>query len=124
MSENQHSFLDVETTLVSWLGELLSVPVYLEAPEEMPERFITVERVGGSSSNMVVDRPTVAIQTWAPTRIAAGLLANDVASAVALMPKEIQRITRATVSSYENYPLKQDETTIPRYQVTIDLVTR
>jgi hypothetical protein len=96
----------------------------MEKPEEPPERFITVERIGGSTSHIVVDRPKVAIQAWATTRLDAGLLANQIKSAVTLMPTEIPRVTRATMSSSENYPATHEEQTIPRYQIIVDLVTK
>jgi hypothetical protein len=124
MLNSQHSFLDIETTLVSWLSEVLCIPTYLGVPDEAPERFITVERIGGATTNIVVDRPIVAIQAWALTRMDAGLLANNIASVVALMPREIPRITKATVSSHHHLPLEEEEESLFRYQVVIDLVTR
>lgn len=63
-------FPDIEQLLVDWLTEHLpeygyTVPVSTQIPDERPESFVTVPRVGGPRRNLVVDSPTISCDSYA-----------------------------------------------------------
>ena len=67
---------DIETQIVQWLAaqsELAGCPVSLDVPAQRPERFITVERVGGAETRFI-DTVLLAIQCWAGSRVKEGTL--------------------------------------------------
>ena len=114
----------METTLTLWLGarpELDGINVSMDVPPERPDKFVTVERTGGgASTHGLVDRPTLAIQCWAGSRVEASDLAETVADLLRESPS-IPQVKRCTINSISNFPL--DETT-PRYQIVADMVTQ
>ncbi|MCH9275675.1 hypothetical protein JS533_005225 [Bifidobacterium amazonense] len=110
---------NIETQLVQWLSrqpELEGCPVSLDAPERRPERFITIERVGGAETRFI-DTPTLAVQCWAGSRVKAAQLA-DLTKSVLERAWAMPNVARIDVQSTINFPL--DEST-PRYQITVDL---
>lgn len=59
--------MGIEAIMVGFLnGAGLPAPAAAVAPEEWPASFYTVERTGGAG-DFRMDRPTVAVQAWAPT---------------------------------------------------------
>lgn len=63
----------IEKVLLDYLGTALSVPVYMEVPEEPPERYVLLEKTGGSRENHI-ESATFAIQSYAESLYeAAGL---------------------------------------------------
>lgn len=55
----------------------LGVSAHAQVPEDRPDAFITVERTGGMSDRFL-DRATLAVQVWAPTRARTLALTEDV----------------------------------------------
>lgn len=58
--------MDIETTIVQWLNadpELEGIPASLSVPRDRPDRFVTVERVGGMEGPYR-STPIVAVQAW------------------------------------------------------------
>lgn len=55
--------------IVALLTANLQVPVSTKIPDTRPERFITVQRVGGSMRNLVTDRVQLAVQAWAESEV-------------------------------------------------------
>lgn len=110
---------NIETQLTQWLSrrpELAGCPVSLDVPEHRPERFITIERVGGAETRLI-DMPTVAIQCWAGSRVKAAQLADLTKSALE-QAWQLPNVARISIQSTINFPL--DEST-PRYQITAEL---
>lgn len=68
--------MGIEETLVAFLNAAgLPARAGAKAPAEWPASFYTVERTGGAG-DFRADRPTVAVQAWAPTLAEAqGLIA-------------------------------------------------
>lgn len=112
--------INIETELRKWLTGRLSASVHTEVPNPRPSSFITLERTGGTSDSVILDRPTIAIQCWAATRKEASDLAYEVDALIAQMI-EHPNISQARRASFYNFPdLKSGN---PRYQVVISLVT-
>ena len=64
---------------------LLSVvasPAASDVPSTMPTAFTRVSRVGGSRVNVVQGRPSLLIECWAPTKLAAQSRAFDAWAAI------------------------------------------
>lgn len=112
---------DVERELVEWLPKKVGVPCAADVPDPRPERFVTVERTGGDTS-LGVDRPLLAVQAWAGSRLDASRLASAVATALVLDSWEIPQVCRCRVTSTYNFP--DPESRQARYQLDVEMVTR
>ncbi|NEG54758.1 hypothetical protein [Bifidobacterium platyrrhinorum] len=111
--------LSIETTLVQFLNrqpELTGIPVSTDVPPQRPERFVTVERVGGDETPFT-DHPMLAIQCWGTSRMQASFLAQRVKTLLERATR-IPAVARVRIESTLNDPL--DEHT-PRYQITAEL---
>lgn len=106
----------VTEQFVAWLsGEGYATSTYPKA--DAPDEFVTVERTGGGTADMV-DYPTVAIQTWAPTEARAEEMAVSIRNA--LMTRSRPRgIAKVNVNSGP-YPFWDEDTRCPRYQLVLD----
>lgn len=114
--------IDVEEEIIEYLGENLECEAYAEVPNPRPERFVTVERTGGHlTDNGAIDRPTVAVQTWAESRSEAASLAAKVAQLLLVMPYETVNVMRCECNSLYNFP--DPDSRQSRYQGIYDLVT-
>ena len=112
-----------EYELVQWLSrqpELKNIPVSSQPPAERPNRFITVERTGGSQDTLT-DAPSLAIQCWARSEVEAAWVSELVMTIVFPRVYELPDVAKFTVGSVYSYPL--DETQ-PRYQLTVSAVVQ
>lgn len=111
----------IEALIVDWLnldpgpwGE-----ASMDVPADRPDRFVTVERVGGPEG-YVTGSPLLAVQVWAKYRFEAAdhaeQLMRRLRSAVSL-----PWIARVTVSSIHNFP---DGSGQARYQISVEMVTK
>lgn len=108
-----------EAYLVAWLNaqKALGVPASLDVPTSPPSEYVTVERVGGSSTPYS-DSPVLAVQCWAATRLRAAMLADRVRG---LLHEELPfapPVRRVAVTGCVNFPLNEMR---PRYQITVEL---
>ena len=112
---------DVIEALRAWLSAATGLGVYAAPPEERPDSFITIERVGGGAERGR-DLPSLAIQTWAPTEAEAYELALEVRDLIMWnAAMEVASIAGSEVGSI--YLLPDPESRTSRYQVDVDLVT-
>ncbi|MGE8691837.1 hypothetical protein [Bifidobacterium bifidum] len=96
--------------------ELDGIPASTDVPAARPERFVTVERVGGAETPFL-DKPLMAVQCWAATRMQASNLAQTVKHALErawLLPQ----VAAVRIESTVNHPLGEST---PRYQITVEL---
>lgn len=70
------SFPDVESRHVAWLTPIAAVDVVTEVPAERPAEFVRCWVTGGSAQQRVLDRPTMTVQAWALTAVAAAAIAT------------------------------------------------
>lgn len=110
--------MKIEAYLVSHLSEAVGYTVRADVPNPRPERLVTVSRTGGGSDSTVLDRPTVAVQCWAPTRSEAADMALEVESVMDALP-ETPWCTRSEKNSDYYFPGEGGE---PRWQLVYDLV--
>lgn len=108
----------IETIVRSFLKEKLSVEVYMEEPEEIPDSYVILERTGGGSSNGLKSA-TIAIQSYAQS-LADACLLNE---AVKLALEDIDNqdpISNAELNS--DYNFTDTETKRYRYQAVYDFL--
>lgn len=109
--------MNIEAKIVSYLNEN-GFETYADVPNPRPKAFVTVERTGGTSDSVVLDRPTVAVQAWAATRYEASELMLAVDACMAEIATESD-VTSCRRNSMYNYP----DGSQARYQAVYDLVT-
>lgn len=108
----------VESIVRNFLKEKLSVEVYMEEPEEIPESYIIIEKTGGGYSNGIKSA-TIAIQSYAKSLADACLLNEEVK--LALEDIDTQNpITKAELNS--DYNFTDTETKRYRYQAVFDFL--
>ena len=90
---------------------------YANVPADPPTEFVTVERTGGSVTDLV-DHPSLAIQCWAATDEAAERLANVVRAQIVTGTRP-HGVTRVDVNSGP-YRFYDEYTRCPRYQMALD----
>lgn len=105
--------MNIEAAIIGGLNEALTVGVYADVPKTRPDSFVTVERTGGSRDYYgLIDRPTIAVQSWAETRYKASQLANDVDKAMHALVGS-NGITNVETNTITNFPSTDG---VPRYQ--------
>ncbi len=107
----------IEIIVREHLNNLLDAPVYLEIPDDAPEKYVTVEKTGSSAENHILSA-TLAIQSRADSMYEAAALNEKVKAA---MKRIVERdeICRSTLNSDYNFT---DVTTKKyRYQAVYDL---
>lgn len=99
------------------LGHAAYANVPADEDESVPQEFVTVERTGGSVTDLV-DHPSIAIQCWAATDEAAEHLANVVRTQLVTGTRPTG-VTRVDVDSGP-YRFYDEYTRCPRYQMALD----
>ena len=71
----------IEKVIFDYLNSTLSVPVYMETPEEKNEKYVILEKIGGGNEDFIKNA-TVAIQSHAKSMEEAAKLNEEVKSAM------------------------------------------
>ena len=109
----------ITEAFVSWLASLgYAASTY---PPNDKTEFVTVERTGGGTGDLV-DHPTIAVQTWAPTETRAEEMANAIRYA-ALTGARPNGVASINVNSGP-YRFYDEDTRLPRYQTVLDCTAR
>ena len=103
----------------AFVSHLLSLgyAAYANVPADPPAEFVTVERTGGSVTDLV-DHPSLAIQCWAATDEAAERLAHVLRAQIVCGARPFG-VTRVDVNSGP-YRFYDEYTRCPRYQMALD----
>ena len=109
----------VVSAFIQWLNSL-GFDAHSYPPNDSTE-FVTVERTGGGVVDMV-DRPALAIQTWAQTETRAEDMANAIR--YALLTGELPGGVHSVSINTGAYRFYDDETRLPRFQLYIDVVSQ
>ena len=113
---------DYERLVVDYLNGLgLPAKAYYDVPRDRPVSFIIVLRTGGGHREIVMERPSFAIDCWAKTRRGAEELARSVQDAMQAMPEAVDNVFGCTVDSVYRNP--DPDTGTPRYSITLQLDT-
>lgn len=108
----------IEKIVLDHLSTVLSVPVYLEIPENPPNNFVLVEKTGSSRANQV-NRATLAVQSWAKTMMTAAELNEQVKTAMEGLD-DLDSVSACRLNS--DYNFTDTMTKYYRYQAVFDLV--
>lgn len=110
----------ITAALVAWLRGA-GYAAYARPRKEMPVEFVTVERQGGPVTDMV-DHPTVAVQTWAPTEERSEQMALEIRAMARVGPLP-EGVSRIDVNAGP-YPFYDEGTRCPRHQLVLDVTSR
>lgn len=108
----------IEAIVIKYLNDKLSVPVFMEMPEEKVTSFVMAERTGGATENHI-NYATFAIQSYAETLEKTILLNEEVKNAMDNII-ELDSVFRSKRNSDYNFTdtIKKRY----RYQAVYDLV--
>lgn len=116
MSEN------LEAVVIKWLNTRnSSYTAYAEVPRDLPDKFITVARTGGTRESMFEDMAEILVEVYdKSSRFACSSEADAIADAMQGLVDSSPNIARATVNSIVSI----DDTQIAyrRYQIYLDIV--
>lgn len=108
----------IEIVVRDFLTKKLSVPVFMEEPEEVPKRYIIIEKTGGGKSDWL-RTATIAIQSYGETLEKAALLNEEVKEALEDIDDQ-NPVSRAELNS--DYNFTDTETHRYRYQAVFDFI--
>ena len=93
----------IEKTVLDFLDEELSVPVWMEIPEgeTLPDQFVLLEKTGSRSGDHIRSA-TLAVQSYADSMENAAKLNEDVKEVMDRLI-ELNRITRSELNSDYNF---------------------
>lgn len=109
----------IEVRIIRFLKGRLTAPVYAELPEELPDRFVVIDRTGTSMENHIYES-TVALQCYGSSMLEAGRLCDEVVELMLYGFPAVRDIGRVALNSAGN----TTDTSIKRYryQAMFDVV--
>lgn len=107
----------IEKIYIDYLGQQLSVPVYMERPVSPPDEYVIIQKTGSSKQNQICSA-TIAFQSYAKSLYAAALLNESVKAAVE-SSVELPEISRAKLNS--DYNFTNTASKQYRYQAVFDV---
>lgn len=108
----------IEIVVRDFLTANLSVPVYMEEPEEVPKKYVILEKVGGGKSNGL-NTATITAQSYGTSLYEAAEL-NEELKAVMENIDNQDPVSRAELNS--DYNFTDTETNRYRYQAVYNLI--
>ena len=108
----------IEKVIFDHLKKSLSVPVFVQFPKDIPDRFVLLDRVGGTESEHT-KTASFAVQSYGMSIFEAASLNEDVKEAMS-KAIELTQISRIDLDS--DYNFTDEEMKIYRYQAIYDLV--
>lgn len=108
----------IEKTLLDYLENRLSVPVYMETPEKPPLTYVVLQKTGSRRENRV-DSATFAVQSIAPTLYGAAQLNDTVKAELDAMEDRIAGIFRVEFNG--DYNFTNTATKERRYQTVYNI---
>ena len=108
----------IETIVLDYLSDVLSVPVSMEVPEDPPDQFVVIEKTGGGKENHIKSA-TLAIQSIAPSLYEAAVLNENVKIAMDGI-EALDSIGRSSLNS--DYNFTDTASKRYRYQAVFDLI--
>lgn len=102
----------IEKTILDYLDEHLSVPVYMEEPINKPASYVLIERTGSSESDLI-ETTTLAFQSYGASLYDAAVL-NMAVKARIKQAVELPSVSAVYINS--DYNFTDTETKRYRYQ--------
>lgn len=110
--------MTIESYVIQYLEQALGISVTGLVPEQMPDRFVTVEKTGSQVSNYITSA-SLAIQSWARTQADAVELNELVKAAMGAMDVNPE-ISACDLDS--DYNFTDEESKMYRYQAIFTVV--
>lgn len=107
----------IEATVIGYLDGLDGIPAYAERPEDPPEEYLIIEKVGGGDDNFI-DKAMIAVQSYADSLFRAAEICRKVEKAMKEIT-DLETISRCKLNSSYNYT--DTESKKYRYQAIFDL---
>lgn len=109
----------IEKTVLDYISQELSVPVWMEIPEgeTLPDKYVLLEKTGSRSGDHI-RTSTFAVQSYAQSMEDAAIL-NEEVKAVMDGLINLNRITRSQLNSDYNFTDQQKR--LYRYQAVYDV---
>lgn len=108
----------IETMILNYLSEKISVPVRMEEEPDLPEEYVIIEKTGSGRTNLI-NRATVAIQSYSNSLYNAAQLNEKVKEAMNHIT-DLDDISRCELNSDYNYTDTSRKKY--RYQAVYDLI--
>ena len=108
----------IEQFLIEKLNQWLDVPVYAEVPQDPPERFAVLERVGLKRENHVTDA-SIAFQSHSTKSLYDAATLDGVVRAAVWLLETLPEISGVRLASSYNHT--DPETKRYRYQSTFEI---
>ena len=102
----------IEKTILDYLDEHLSVPVYMEEPINKPASYVLIERTGSNESDLI-ESTTLALQSYGASLYDAAAL-NMAVKARIKQAVELPSVSAVYINS--DYNFTDTETKRYRYQ--------
>ena len=102
----------IEKTILDYLDEHLTVPVYMEEPIDKPSSYVLIERTGSSESDLI-ETTTLALQSYGASLYDAATL-NMAVKARIKQAVELPSVSAVYINS--DYNFTDTETKRYRYQ--------
>lgn len=102
----------IEKTILDYLGEHLTVPVYMEEPIDKPASYVLIERTGSSETDLI-ESTTLALQSYGASLYDAAVL-NMAVKARIKQAVELPSVSAVYINS--DYNFTDTETKRYRYQ--------
>lgn len=110
----------IEKTLLDYLTEELApIPVYLETPEQIPEKYYLIEKTGSGETNYI-RRATFALQSISSNSLYEAAQMNEELKAAMSAIIYSEDISKAALNS--DYHFTNTATKQYRYQAVYDLI--
>ena len=107
----------IEVFVCQYLNEKSGTPAFGEIPEQAPERFYVVDKLGSNRENLI-DSATVAVQSYAPSKLEAAVL-NEQVKELMLAMTDCKEISSCTLNS--DYDHTDTDSKRYRYQAVFDI---
>lgn len=108
----------IEKIVLNHLMEKMTVPVYMEEPEEPPEAYIIIEKTGSGGKDQL-KTATLAIQSYGKSMEQAAQLNEDMKEAMEDIENQ-NPVSRAQLNS--DYNFTDTNTKRYRYQAVYDFI--
>lgn len=108
----------IEKTVLDYLNDSLSEPVFMERPENPVYPYVLVEITGAEETNHIRSA-VIAVQSYAESMYEAALLNDRVLNAMSAID-ELASVSKCSINSYYNFT--NTTTKEYRYQAVFNLV--
>lgn len=107
----------IEEIVYNHIKDSVDAPVYMMRPENVPVRYVLIEKTGGAEQNHI-KRSTFAFQSYGTTLEEAAQL-NEIVKAAARSLADLPEVSGSHYST--DYNFTNTATKQPRYQAVFDL---